>query len=122
MLVKKLINNLLWKKLNEAADKFFAEEKTLTKDELTLITDLSNELKKDNCILNEIKNQIKDINKVRKSPEFKNLQKEIKALEKKQLSMMLDKKLEAYQNILNNLKKDLKAFYKKYSLKYFQYL
>jgi len=97
---------LLWKKLNEAADKFFAEEKSLAKNELALIAELSNELKKENCILNEIKNQIKDINKVRKSPEFKNLQKEIKALEKKQLSMMLDKKLEAYQNILNNLKKE----------------
>ena len=97
---------LLWKKLNEAADKFFTEEKTLVKSELALIEDLSNKLKKDNCILNEIKNQIKNIKKLRKHPEFNNLQKEIKALEKKQLSMMIDEKLEAYQNILNNLKKD----------------
>ena len=96
---------LLWKKLNEAADKFFVEEKAAANDELALIKNLSNELKEDNCKVNKVKNQIKDITKVRKSPEFIKLQKEVRAFEKKQISIMFEEKIEAYKNILINLEK-----------------
>ena len=96
---------LLWKKLNEAADKFFVEEKAAANDELALIKNLSNELKEENCRVNKVKNQIKDITKVRKSPEFIKLQKEVRALEKKQISIMFEEKIEAYKNILINLEK-----------------
>ncbi len=96
---------LLWKKLNEAADKFFVEEKAAANDELALIKNLSNELKEDNCKVNKVKNQIKDITKVRKSPEFIKLQKEVRAFEKKQISIMFEEKIEAYKDILINLEK-----------------
>jgi len=96
---------LLWKKLNEAADKFFVEEKAKVNDELALIKNLSNELREDNCKVNNVKNQIKDITKVRKSPEFIKLQKEVIAFEKTQISILLEDKIEAYKNILNNLEK-----------------
>ena len=96
---------LLWKKLNEAADKFFVEEKAAANDELALIKNLSNELREDNSKVNKIKSQIKDIAKVRKSPEFIKLQKEVRAFEKKQISIILEDKIEAYKNILNNLEK-----------------
>ena len=95
----------LWKKLNEAADKFFVEKKAAENDELSLIKSLSNELKEDNCKVNKVKNQIKDITKLRKSPEFVKLQKEVRAFEKKQISIILEEKIEAYKNILKNLEK-----------------
>ena len=97
--------SLLWKRLNEAADKFFAEEKALANSELTLINNLSNQLKEDKCKINEVKKQIKEINKMRKSPELIKLQKEVKACEKIQISNILEEKVGAYKNILNNLKK-----------------
>ena len=96
---------LLWKKLNEAANKFFIEEKVAENNEFALIKNLSNELKDNNCKVNKIKNQIKDITKARKSLEFIKLQKKVRAFEKKQISRILEDKIEAYKNILNNLEK-----------------
>ena len=55
--------SLLWKKLNESADRFFEAEKSLANDELTLIKQLSDQLQKDSTPINAIKEQLKDINK-----------------------------------------------------------
>ena len=95
--------SLLWKKLNESADRFFEAEKSLANDELTLIKQLSDQLQKDSTPINAIKEQLKDINKTRKSPEFTKLQKDLKAYELEQLELINANKLKTYQELLSHL-------------------
>ena len=72
-------------KLNGAADRFYEADKAMMNDELLLINDLNDQLKKNNCSIKDIKEKISELNKSRKSPEFVKLQKAIKSLKIKKL-------------------------------------
>jgi hypothetical protein len=93
----------LWKKLNEAADRFFEADKALVNDELEVIKNLANDLTKDDCSIHDIKNKITELNKTRKSPEFIKLQKAIKAHENKKIDEVNAQKTKVYQDLLNYL-------------------
>jgi len=94
---------ILWKKLNEAADRFFEADKALVNDELEVIKNLANDLTRDGCSIHDIKNKITELNKTRKSPEFIKLQKAIKAHENKKIDAINARKIEVYQDLLNYL-------------------
>jgi hypothetical protein len=94
---------ILWKKLNEAADRFFEADKALVNDELEVIKNLANDLTRDDCSIHDIKNKITELNKTRKSPEFIKLQKAIKAHENKKIDTINARKIEVYQDLLNFL-------------------
>ena len=94
---------ILWKKLNEAADRFFEADKALVNDELEVIKNLANDLTRDDCSIHDIKNKITELNKIRKSPEFIKLQKAIKAHENKKIDAINARKIEVYQDLLNYL-------------------
>lgn len=98
--------SLLWKKLNESADRFFEAEKSLANDELLLIKQLSSQLQEGQASINTIKEQLKELNKTRKSPEFTKLQKDLKAFELEQLEAVNANKLKTYQNLLSHLETD----------------
>jgi hypothetical protein len=93
----------LWKKLNEAADRFFEADKALVNDELEVIKNLANDLTQDDCSIHDIKNKITELNKTRKSPEFIKLQKAIKAHENKKIDEVNAQKTKVYQDLLNYL-------------------
>ena len=95
--------SILWKKLNEAADRFFEADKALVNDELEVIKNLANDLTKDDCSIHDIKNKITELNKTRKSSEFIKLQKAIKAHENKKIDEINAQKIEVYQDLLNYL-------------------
>ena len=95
--------SILWKKLNEAADRFFEADKALVNDELEVIKNLANDLTQDDCSIHDIKNKITELNKTRKSPEFIKLQKAIKAHENKKIDAINAQKTEVYQDLLNYL-------------------
>ena len=95
--------SILWKKLNEAADRFFEADKALVNDELEMIKNLANDLTRDDCSIHDIKNKIIELNKTRKSPEFIKLQKAIKAHENKKIDAINAQKTEVYQDLLNYL-------------------
>jgi hypothetical protein len=95
--------SILWKKLNEAADRFFEADKALVNDELEVIKNLANDLTKDDCSIHDIKNKITELNKTRKSPEFIKLQKAIKAHENKKIDEINAQKTEVYKDLLNYL-------------------
>ena len=67
------------------------------------IKQLSDQLQKDSTPVNIIKEQLKDINKTRKSPEFTKLQKDLKAYELEQLELINANKLKTYQDLLSHL-------------------
>ncbi|MDA7600543.1 DUF349 domain-containing protein [Gammaproteobacteria bacterium] len=94
---------LLWKALNEAADRFYEADKALMNDELDVINELTEELKNDNCSIQDIKNKISDLSKSRKSPEFLKLQKSIKSYESKKIQAIAAEKVASYQDLLNVL-------------------
>ncbi len=94
---------ILWKKLNEAADRFFEADKALVNDELNTIKNLASELKNDDCSVHDIKNKITELNKTRKSPEFLKLQKAVKAQENKKIDEISTEKTKVYQDLLNYL-------------------
>ena len=95
--------SILWKKLNEAADRFFEADKALVNDELDVIKNLTNDLTHDDCSIHEIKNKITELNKTRKTPEFIKLQKAIKAHENKKIDEINAEKTKIYQDLLNYL-------------------
>jgi hypothetical protein len=95
--------SILWKKLNEAADRFFEADKALVNDELEVIKNLANDLTRDDCSIKDIKNKITELNKTRKSPEFIRLQKAIKAHENKKIDEVNAQKTNVYQDLLNYL-------------------
>ena len=95
--------SILWKKLNEAADRFFEADKALVNDELEVIKNLANDLTRDDCSIHDIKNKITELNKTRKSPEFIKLQKAIKAHENKKIDEVNAQKTKVYQDLLNYL-------------------
>ena len=94
---------ILWKKLNEAADRFFEADKAILNNELEVIKGLTAELKSEDCSIKDIKNSVSELNKTRKSPEFKNLQKAIKAYENKKIDKINADKIKTYQDLINLL-------------------
>ena len=94
---------ILWKLLNESADRFFEAEKAKAKDEIQIINVLFDELKKEDCSINNIKDQMKELSKTRKTPEFIKLQKAIKDLESKKLDAANAEKASAYLNMIDQI-------------------
>ena len=94
---------ILWKLLNESADRFFEAEKAKAKDEIQIINVLFDELKKEDCSINNIKDQMKELSKTRKTPEFIKLQKAIKDLESKKLDAANAEKASAYHNMIDQI-------------------
>ena len=72
-------------------------------DELDVINELTQQLKNDNCSIQDIKNKISDLSKSRKSPEFLKLQKSIKSYESKKIEAIAAEKVASYQDLLNLL-------------------
>lgn len=97
---------VLWKMLNENADRFFAAEKSITDEELKTIDALLTKLKSDDFQLNEIKESMRDLNKTRKTPEFTKLQKAIKTAEIKNIEAVNSKKADSYKACLNHLESE----------------
>mgnify|MGYP003850169963 CR=1 FL=1 len=71
---------VLWKLLNESADRFFEAEKAKANNEIEIINTLFDDLKKEDCSIQNIKEQMRELSKTRKSPEFIKLKKAIKLL------------------------------------------
>ena len=94
---------ILWKQLNEAADKFFEADKALVNDELEVIKKLGAELQTDDISIHDIKNKLTELNKTRKSPEFSKLQKAIKAHEAKKIEQINAEKIKVYQELMTLL-------------------
>jgi hypothetical protein len=94
---------ILWKKLNEAADRFYEADKALIENELIVINDLTNELQMENCSINDIKEKISQLNKTRKSSEFAKLQKAIKSFENKKIDEINASKVDVYQDLLSQM-------------------
>ena len=94
---------ILWKKLNEAADRFFEADKAILNNELDVIKDLTAELQSEDCSIKDIKNSVSELNKTRKSPEFSNLQKAIKAYENKKIDKINADKIKVYQDLITLL-------------------
>jgi len=93
----------LWKKLNAAADRFFEAEKALANEELSIIVNLLDKIKQENCSINKIKDQVKTLNKTKNFSEFKKLQKAIKVYETKQSDAINANKIKTYQDLLSYL-------------------
>ena len=89
----------LWKMLNESADRFYEAEKSMITDELTIIKSITTDIGKDGFSLSKSKNQMRELSKTRKSPEFLKLQKSIKSYEGKQAQEILTKKISSYQDL-----------------------
>ena len=94
---------ILWKKLNEAADRFFEADKALVNDELEVIKKLGVELQTDDSAIHDIKNKLTELNKTRKSPEFSKLQKAIKAHEAKKIEQVNAEKIKVYHELMTLL-------------------
>ena len=94
---------VLWKKLNEAADRFFEADKALVNNELEVIKKLGAELQTDESSIHDIKNKLTELNKTRKSPEFSKLQKAIKAHEAKKIEQINAEKIKVYQELMTLL-------------------
>jgi hypothetical protein len=94
---------ILWKRLNESADRFFEADKAILNNELEVIKGLTAELQSEDCSIKDIKNTVSELNKTRKSPEFKNLQKAIKAFENKKIDKINADKIKIYQDLMTLL-------------------
>jgi hypothetical protein len=92
---------ILWKKLNEAADRFYEADKALINNELVIINDLADQLKNDGCSIKDMKGKISELSKTRKSPEFAKLQKAIKSYENKKIDAINALKISAYEDLLS---------------------
>jgi soluble cytochrome b562 len=94
---------ILWKRLNESADRFFEADKAILNNELEVIKGLTAELQSEDSSIKDIKNTVSELNKTRKSPEFKNLQKAIKAFENKKIDKINADKIKIYQDLITLL-------------------
>ena len=94
---------ILWKRLNESADRFFEADKAMLNSELEVIKALTAELQSEDCSIKDIKNTVSELNKTRKSPEFNNLQKAIKAFENKKIDKINADKIKIYQDLITLL-------------------
>ena len=89
----------LWKILNESADRFYEAEKSIANDELKIIESLAADIGKDGFSISKTKDQIRELSKTRKSPEFLKLQKSLKAFEGQQAQEIISKKITSYQDL-----------------------
>jgi hypothetical protein len=89
----------LWKILNESADRFYEAEKSIANDELKIIESLAADIGKDGFSVSKAKDQIRELSKTRKSPEFLKLQKSLKAFEGQQAQEIISKKIISYQDL-----------------------
>ena len=94
---------ILWKRLNESADRFFEADKAILNNELEVIKGLTAELQSEDSSIKDIKNTVSELNKTRKSSEFKNLQKAIKAFENKKIDKINADKIKIYQDLMTLL-------------------
>ena len=99
----------LWKILNESADRFYEAEKTIANDEIKIIGALSKELGQDGFSLSKIKEQLRELTKTRKSPEFLKIQKAIKSYEGKQAEEIILQKVSGYMDLPALLESELLA-------------
>ena len=89
----------LWKILNESADRFYEAEKSMANDELKIIESLAADIGKDGFSVSKTKDQIRELSKTRKSPEFLKLQKSLKTFEEQQAQEIISKKITSYQDL-----------------------
>ena len=89
----------LWKVLNESADRFYEAEKSMANDELQIIESIATSIEKDGFSLSGAKDQMRELSKTRKSPEFLKLQKSLKAFEGKKAQEIIAKKITSYQDL-----------------------
>ena len=94
---------ILWKRLNESADRFFEADKAILNNELEVIKGLTAELQSEDSSIKDIKNTVSELNKTRKSSEFRNLQKAIKAFENKKIDKINADKIKIYQDLMTLL-------------------
>ena len=99
----------LWKILNESADRFYEAEKTIANDEIKIIGALSKELGQDGFSLSKIKEQLRELTKTRKSPEFLKIQKAIKSYESKQAEEIILQKVSGYMDLPALLESEILA-------------
>ena len=99
----------LWKILNESADRFYEAEKTIANDEIKIIGALSKELGQDGFSLSKIKEQLRELTKTRKSPEFLKIQKAIKSYEGKQAEEIILQKVSGYMDLPALLESEILA-------------
>mgnify|MGYP002630991512 FL=1 len=99
----------LWKILNESADRFYEAEKTIANDEIKIIDALSKELGQDGFSLSKTKEQLRELTKTRKSPEFLKIQKAIKSYEGKQAEEIILQKVSGYMDLPALLESELLA-------------
>ena len=99
----------LWKILNESADRFYEAEKTIANDEIKIIGALSKELGQDGFSLSKIKEQLGELTKTRKSPEFLKIQKAIKSYEGKQAEEIILQKVSGYMDLPALLESEILA-------------
>ena len=99
----------LWKLLNASADRFYEAEKSMANDELQIIESLTTNIGKDGFSLSSAKDQMRELSKTRKSPEFLKLQKSLKAYETQKAQEIISNKISSYQDLPTLLEsKDLK--------------
>ena len=89
----------LWKLLNASADRFYEAEKSMANDELQIIESLTTDIGKDDFSLSSAKDQMRELSKTRKSPEFLKLQKSLKAYETLKAQEIISKKIASYQDL-----------------------
>ena len=89
----------LWKLLNASADRFYEAEKSIANDELQIIESLTTDIGKDSFSLSSAKDQMRELSKTRKSPEFLKLQKSIKAYESQKAQEIISQKIASYQDL-----------------------
>jgi exonuclease SbcC len=99
----------LWKILNESADRFYEAEKTIANDEIKIIGALSKELGQDGFSLSKTKEQLRELTKTRKSPEFLKIQKAIKSYEGKQAEEIILQKVSGYMDLPALLESEILA-------------
>jgi len=89
----------LWKLLNASADRFYEAEKSIANDELQIIESLTTDIEKEGFSLSSAKDQMRELSKTRKSPEFLKLQKSIKAYESQKAQEIISQKIASYQDL-----------------------
>ena len=97
---------ILWKTLNESADRFYEAEKSLANDELKVLETIAAEVNKDGFSIAQAKEQMRDLTKTRKAPEFLKLQKNLKALEGKKAEEIILRKVSVYQELTAHIESE----------------
>jgi hypothetical protein len=88
--------------MNQLID-FLRRKKQKLNNEIEIINTLFDDLKKEDCSIQNIKEQMRELSKTRKSPEFIKLQKAIKLQETKKLEAANAEKAANYHNLLSLL-------------------